>query len=215
MRTYVYVDGFNLYYGSVKGTPCRWLNIQSLCQALLPKHDIDKIKYFTARVSARPGDPGQPTRQQMYLRALRTIPNLEIIYGHFLSNEAWMQMVVPNPAGQLHANRSPIFSRVIRTEEKGSDVNIASHLLFDAFNDRFETAVVVSNDSDLVMPISMVREKLLKKVGILNPRPKTPSRALQAKVDFFKPIRFGAVQASQFPDELEDAKGTFRKPREW
>lgn len=215
MRTYVYVDGFNLYYGSVRGTPGRWLNIQSLCQALLPKHDIDKIKYFTARVSARPDDPGQPTRQQMYLRALRTIPNLEIIYGHFLSSQAWMQMVVPNPADQLHANKSSIFSRVIRTEEKGSDVNIASHLLFDAFNDRFETAVVVSNDSDLVMPISMVREKLLKKIGILNPRPKTPSRALQPKVDFFKPIRFGAVQANQFPDELEDAKGTFRKPREW
>ncbi|HVH69249.1 MAG TPA: hypothetical protein VM716_15380 [Gemmatimonadales bacterium] len=38
MKTYVYVDGFNLYYGAVKGTPFKWLDIRQLCQLLLPKH---------------------------------------------------------------------------------------------------------------------------------------------------------------------------------
>jgi hypothetical protein len=85
MRTCVYVDGFNLYYGAVKGTPYKWLDIDKMCRLLLPRHQIIGIKYFTARVSGRPADPGQPTRQQAFLRALATISHLEIIYGHFLS----------------------------------------------------------------------------------------------------------------------------------
>lgn len=74
MNTNLYVEGFNLYYGAVKDTPHRWLEIAHLAQALLPKNQILKIKYFAALVSARPSDPGKPTRQQFYLRALRTIP---------------------------------------------------------------------------------------------------------------------------------------------
>jgi hypothetical protein len=70
MKTVVYVDGFNLYYGAVKETPYKWLNIHKLCQLLLPKNQIIKIKYFTALVTARPTDMDQPNRQQIYLRAL-------------------------------------------------------------------------------------------------------------------------------------------------
>ncbi|MBI4642067.1 MAG: NYN domain-containing protein, partial [Candidatus Tectomicrobia bacterium] len=71
MRTYIYIDGFNLYYGALKGTPYKWLNVAELCRQLLhPKHDIQAIKYFTAYVHPRPHDPGQLVRQQTYLRAL-------------------------------------------------------------------------------------------------------------------------------------------------
>lgn len=87
MDTIVYIDGFNLYYGAVKNTPYKWLNVQTLCQLLLPNYNLVKIKYYTASVSARPSDPGQPVRQQTYLRALRTIPDLEIIYGQFLQSK--------------------------------------------------------------------------------------------------------------------------------
>ena len=79
LRTIVYIDGFNLYYGAVKGTPYKWLDLRRMCQLLLPPNDIRRIKYFTARVIARPNDPNQPTRQETYLRALRSIPDLEII----------------------------------------------------------------------------------------------------------------------------------------
>jgi len=75
MKTIVYVDGFNLYYGSLRGTPCKWLNLQRLGELLLPQNGIIAIKYFTAKVSARPHDPDQPIRQQTYLRALHTLPN--------------------------------------------------------------------------------------------------------------------------------------------
>jgi len=85
-RVNVYIDGFNLYYGAVKGSPFKWLDLSALCQRMLPGDTVQKIEYFTAILSARPGDPGLPMRQQIYLRALRTIPNLEITYGKFLTH---------------------------------------------------------------------------------------------------------------------------------
>ena len=153
MKTIVYVDGFNLYYGAVRGTPYKWLDIHKLCQLLLPKNQIIKIKYFTALVTAHPTDMDQPIRQQIYLRALRSIPIIEIIYGHFLSHEIMMPLANPPPGG-------PKYARVIKTEEKGSDVNIATHLINDGYTGNFEVAVVLSNDSDLVEPIKIVRQEL-------------------------------------------------------
>jgi len=197
MRTYVYVDGFNLYYGAVKGTPYKWLNILQLCQLLLPKNQILKIKYFTALVTARPGDPDQPNRQQIYLRALRTIPDLEITYGHFLEHEVMMP-VAGSPAG------SPHYVKVIKTEEKGSDVNIAAHMISDGYKDAYQVAILLSNDSDLVEP-----------VGVLNPRPASPSHELRKYATFVKPIRSGVLAASQFPRTLTDANGSFYKPPKW
>jgi hypothetical protein len=85
MRAYVYIDGFNLYYGAVKNTSYKWLDLSKLRHSLLPKNDVWKIHYFTALVTARSKDPQQSQRQLTYLRALKTIPNLEITYGHFLS----------------------------------------------------------------------------------------------------------------------------------
>ena len=75
MVTNVYIDGFNLYYGSLKGTPYKWLDLAELSSVLLPQDTISRIRYFTAQVNARPHDPQQPVRQQTYLRALPTIPD--------------------------------------------------------------------------------------------------------------------------------------------
>jgi uncharacterized LabA/DUF88 family protein len=106
------------------------------------------------------------------------------------------------------------YARVIKTEEKGSDVNLATHLLHDAHMDRFDVAVVVSNDSDLLGPIKIVRNELGKKVGILNPQ-KNPSRAILPHIDFIKQIRSGALGASQLPATMQDAIGQFTKPAGW
>lgn len=114
LDTFVYVDGFNLYYGAVKGTPYRWLNIRQLCELLLPKHTILRVKYFTARVSARPGDPDQPVRQQTFLRALATLKDFDIFYGHFLTKETCMPVAGSAPGMALK------YEKVIRTDEKGS-----------------------------------------------------------------------------------------------
>jgi uncharacterized LabA/DUF88 family protein len=207
-RTFVYVDGFNLYYGAVKDTALKWLNIRRLCELLLPGYSIERIKYFTARVSARKDDPQKPTRQQIYLRALRTIPGLEIIYGSFLSHDVMMPLAEPPPGG-------PRFAKVTRTEEKGSDVNLATHLVHDAYQQSFEIAVLVTNDSDLLEPIRIVRQELGLQVGILNPHRLTPSVVLTKHASFIKQIREGTLRASQFPTTLKDAKGEFHKPRGW
>ena len=175
MKTNIYIDGFNLYYGSIKDTPYHWLDVGKMCRFLLPNDEIHRIKYFTALVKARPNDPDQPLRQRTLLRALRTIPNLEIILGTFLSHEVTMPR---SPFGNGYA-------KVIKTEEKGSDVNIATHLLLDGFRNDYELAVVVSNDSDLLMPIQVVTQEFGKPVGLLNPQ-KNPSVALLPHVQFIK-----------------------------
>lgn len=208
IRTNVYIDGFNLYYGALKKTPYRWLNIQHLCELLLQAHNvIGQIKYFTALVSARPNDPDQTVRQQLYLRALATLPKVSVHYGHFLTHAVTMPMVVP-------PGQPAKFCRVIKTEEKGSDVNLATHLLHDAHMDRFDLAVVVSNDSDLLEPIKIVRSELKKRVGVLNPH-KNPSRAILPHVDFIKQIREGVLKVAQFPDTMSDMHGAFHRPPGW
>jgi len=207
LNTNVYIDGFNLYYGALRNTSYRWLNPEALCQLLLPRNTIAQIKYFTALVSARPSDLDQPVRQQLYLRALATLPKVSVHLGHFLTHEVTMALVVPSGQPQKYA-------RVVKTEEKGSDVNLATHLLHDAHMGRFDVAVVISNDSDLLEPIKIVRQDLNKKVGILNPHP-NPSRALLPHIDFIKQIRPGVLRAAQFPVTLTDAHGTFTKPPRW
>jgi hypothetical protein len=106
------------------------------------------------------------------------------------------------------------YARVIKTEEKGSDVNIATHLLVDAFHNDFELAVIISNDSDLLAPIQVVTREFGKPVGLLNPHQNT-SVTLQPHVLFVKHIRKGVLANSLFPETLRDSKGSFKKPASW
>jgi uncharacterized LabA/DUF88 family protein len=209
VTTNVYIDGFNLYYGCVKGTAYRWLDLDALCRRLLPNEHIGRIRYFTARVSARPNDPNGPVRQMVYLRALATRPAITVHFGHFLTNVATMPLAKPPLVGSKKA-------RVLKTEEKGSDVNLASHLLLDGFRVDYDTAVVISNDSDLREPVRMVRYELRKRVGVINPHPASRrSRELSEEAHFFKQIRESALATCLFPDSLVDTTGTFQKPKGW
>jgi len=202
------VDAFNLYYGCLRGSPYKWLDLVALCRVLLPKNQVECIKYFTARVGARPGAAGQPTRQQLYLRALETLkPIVEIYYGHYLSHVVRMPLAYPPRFGSR-------FVEVIKTEEKGSDVNLATYLISDAYEGRLEAAVLISNDSDLLAPVQLVTRRLGKRVGILNPQ-LHPSKALRQAATFFKQIRPYALKQSLLPNELEDSVGRFRKPASW
>jgi NYN domain-containing protein len=212
-KVIVYVDGFNLYYGCLKREPAdaKWLDLQRFAQQMLPRDTIVGIKYFTAIVDPRPGKLDAPVDQRLYLRALRTLPNLSIYLGRFLTTEIWARRVDPPAVGAKTV-------KVFKTEEKGSDVNLATQLLIDGFKENYELAVVVSNDGDLKGPIAYVREQLGLPVGVLNPR-KNRSYALSPpdlpRGSFYKPIRKGAIKSSQFPDSLTDARGTFHKPADW
>lgn len=127
----VYVDGFNLYNGAVRRTPYKWLDLGRLCRLLLSDYSVVGIRYFTARVEDRPPDMGQAARQDTYLRALRTISGLTIHEGFFLHTSTRARLVTPIACLAVPACLpNPRTVQVFKSEEKGSDVNIASHLLW-------------------------------------------------------------------------------------
>jgi uncharacterized LabA/DUF88 family protein len=214
LRTAIYVDAFNLYYGAVKQRPaCKWLNIKALCQRMLrPENEIVRIVYCTARVKPRAGDPGQPVRQNFYLRALATIPCL-IIEGRY--KEAVKRLpVAPRETLFDDQGRQVRFASVLRTEEKGSDVNLATHMLIDGFQNLYDVAILISADTDLAEPVRLTRVALRKKVGILAPYPRL-SEHISRHASFWKPIQEADLLASQFPETLTDAQGPFHRPPEW
>ena len=212
MRTYIYIDGFNFYYGAVKGTPYKWLDIKKLFELLLnPKNKIISIKYFTARVSGKI-DPDQPIRQKTFIRALQKhIPEISVHYGEFLSHNVFMPL-----AYQIDKNlfgKAIKFASVIKTEEKGSDVNLALHLLNDAWLNLYDCAVVVSNDSDLAESLKLVKTQHKKIIGLITPSNTHPSRELMQYADFNKRIRKGVLAASQLPDPIPGTN--IKKPSAW
>ena len=215
VATNFYIDGFNLYHGSVRGTPYRWLDISVLCQRLFPTHTINKIHYFTAVVLRLKHDWGAPDRQDVYLRALRTLPNV-IVHreGWFASRPTRLPLhplIYDSPGGP------PRMAKVLKIEEKRTDVDIATCLLVDCFAGDFDKAVVISNDSDLVPPIDVVKNQFKKLVWIVNPHFKSqPQRHLVAAASHcYTRINRSALAACQFPNTLTDSGGQITKPPEW
>lgn len=205
-KTNVYVDGFNLYYGAVRRTPYKWLDIRRMCEIAFPKNAISEIHYCTAIVKDAPWDPHQSTRQLTFIRALEAT-GIQVHRGTFLSHVKSLPLADPPRKG-------PRTARVIVTEEKGSDVALGALLLSHGYQGRYETAIVVSNDSDLVLPIKIVTQELGLPVGIYNPHPKF-SVELSQVASFRKQIRKGVLRAAQFPHTLTDARGTITKPERW
>jgi hypothetical protein len=203
-RAYVYVDGFNLYNRCLKKTPYKWLDLVALARVMLPGARIVKVKYFTARISARPANPNQVIRQQAYLSALTTLPEIEIYFGHFMSHATLAVNLDPPPR----------WVRYMKTEEKGSDVNIATQLLCDAYEEKFDIAGIISSDFDLVMPIDVVARRLHLPVGVLSPRIPVPVK-LRETASFVKVIRPGALGASQLPGVISHDTGVLVKPHGW
>lgn len=218
MRVNVYVDGLNLYYGALRGSPYRWLDLCAFSTRLLQRTDtISQIHYFTARVAALPNDLDAPERQATYLRALGTLPEVQKHFGRFLSSERNMPL----------ADGSGV-ARVIRTEEKGSDVNLASYLLLGAHDADYEAALVISNDSDLLKPIEFVRTRFGLPIGIAFPvlnkntdgSFRKPSFQLRDVATFERLINDTLrskrrLAESQFANPLTDAQGSFWKPAGW
>ena len=221
LKTRVYIDGFNLYYGALRASPYRWLNLFEMARLTLPKNDVQCVTLFTAMVGPLPHDPDAPNRQKAYFRALSSLPpeSFQIVLGHFLAKTARMPLAEPPAAG------SPMV-RVIRTEEKGSDVNLAVHLVDDAAQNRFEAAVVFSADSDLYEAVRLAKEAYGKTVGVVIPqtlenyRHKTRRRRcaeLRRVASFTKDfIPDAALTGSLFPEVVKlPSGGTISRPAGW
>ncbi|PVV83522.1 hypothetical protein DD509_06745 [Dehalogenimonas alkenigignens] len=241
-KTNVYIDGFNFYYGALKHTPYKWIDLSRLCAHLFPADTIHRIRYFTARVKPTHNDPYAPIRQEIYLRALRTIPNLSIFLGRYVQHpgmapqfplvyinhpkrhSAVKSKLIEQPEYAYIADGSgsldgcePARTYVLDRQEKGSDVNLAAMLLSDCYEDDFEKAVVISNDSDLCMPIELSIKRCHKHVTVVNPHDKSYSSSHLKRIasDYVQTINRSVLISSQFPPTLRDTTGFFTKPAKW
>ncbi|MBI9071398.1 MAG: NYN domain-containing protein [Melioribacteraceae bacterium] len=198
-RVIAYIDGFNLYFGIKDKFPqAKWLNIWSLVDNLTKDHqELIAVKYFTSRVAH---NPPKEKRQRDYLSVLETTP-LEIIYGHYKSRP-----ITCKRCGHSWANN----------EEKMTDVNIAVQMLSDAMSDSYDTAMLISGDSDLVPPINNIHSNFTdKRVMVVFP-PARHNNSVKNAAKGSLIIGRGTLLKSQFPVTVtlpNDYK--ISKPEEW
>lgn len=244
MRVGVYIDGYNLYYGARrmagKSTPgWRWLDVRALANRVISTNStwnewsLERVVYCTARISGASNSVGQ-REQDVYLRALTRSGSVDHIeYGNYVARVATAPLAVKSAKGKpvLTTSAWPVMVQdssgstvpdatfmvsVARREEKGSDVNVASHLLIDTLTGAIDAAVVISNDSDLAMPIGVARTRV--PVGLVNPT----SGYLAGKLSgtptegvgnhWWYGLQLDDLTSCQLPDPVA---GTVRKPQPW
>ena len=187
-----YIDGFNLYHGlrdaGLKDS--RWLDVRGMCLSLLQTGEqLELVRYFTSWVK---DNPVKSARQAVYIDALRARGGIEIDFGHFLSNTAQCFR-----CGNVWK----------KNEEKKTDVNVAVRLLEDAFDDRFDTAIIVSGDSDHVPPIKSVLSRFPHKRVIVAFPPRRRSSQLEQAASVAFSIYPQTIQANHLPDPVSAAGG--------
>ncbi|MBY0312585.1 MAG: NYN domain-containing protein [Phycisphaerales bacterium] len=200
-RVIAYIDGFNLYYGlrTSRWRKYYWLDIPLFARQLARSHQtLVGVKYFTSRVN---GPPDKVQRQSVYLDALASRGGLEMFFGHYRSHTYYCERCCK--------------SRVENGEKK-TDVNIATQLLLDCVDDRFDVAIVVSGDGDLLAPILAVPRRFPPKSVWMAFPPNRPNRELEAAAGGKVRIRQYMLAQSQLPDEIPISSSlTLRRPLDW
>jgi 6-hydroxy-3-succinoylpyridine 3-monooxygenase len=205
-RSIIYIDGFNFYYGAIKGTPHKWLNLSEFCRRLRKDDEIRHIRYFTSIVNG----PAQ-VRQYAFLGALSTLPLVNVIRGQFRERDI----------DCLHVGCTFPGERVFKKhEEKRTDVSIAVTMLTDAYADRCDRLVLISGDSDLAPAVKAVRETGKRVIVYAPTRDGADERhasELRRAADKGSNLPVDFLQYCHFPDEVRhQASGTvYRKPASW
>jgi uncharacterized LabA/DUF88 family protein len=200
-KTIFYVDGFNLYFGiKTSGwNNLKWLDINLLAKNLIkPDQEIVEVNYFTSRVR---NAPDKEKRQITYLEALLQFSGVKIHYGKYQPN-----IITCYCCG--HSYSSP--------NEKMTDVNIAVKMLIDAFQNKFDTAILISGDSDLVPPVREIKKYFKDKKVIVAFPPKRHNISLSNLADGSFIIGRKKIKDSQLPDEIIKPDGHILiRPTEW
>ena len=200
-RVIAYIDGFNLYFGLKSSHWKRfyWLNLQAMAQNLLESgQELVFTKYFTSRISQ---PPDKQKRQSTFLEALETLNDLQIFYGHYLSTPQYCRKC---------GNKAMVPS------EKMTDVNIAVELMSDAYQDLFDTALLISADSDLTAPVVAIKKLFPDKRVIAAFPPLRHSAQLQRLAHGYLQIGRATLAKSVFPDRIQKADGfVLQRPNEW
>lgn len=223
MKTIVYVDGYNLFYGCLKNTHYKWLDLAKLFAMILkkqnPKSDIAKIKFFTADILAKVATQGQNAHnaQQTYHRALLAYhPDLiEIIKGYYSLEKANL-LAYQKPPNKNHRYE------VWKLEEKQTDVNIALQSYRDCVKNQVQQVVFVSNDTDLAPALCALREDFGDQIqiGVIIPIYKNSKRPDNKKLSEYADwtrhyILEEELQNSQLPDKIPTYKKAIIKPDYW
>ena len=204
-RSIVYIDGFNFYYGVMKNSNDKWLNLEHYFQLLRQDDDIQKIYYFTARVSGN-----AQARQDIYFQALQTLNLVQIIYGLYKSRQRKCRV-------SSCTNPQKSYSDY---EEKRTDVNIALQMLDDAYQNNCDRMIVVSGDSDLVPAVELVKQRFPEiqiTVYIPSRHPRRGAATeLRNAADKNKTLPTALFKNTQFPNSLINNSGqTINKPSSW
>ena len=204
-RVVVYIDGFNLYYGLKAKNWQRfyWLDVCKLAKKLLrPYQKLMVVRYFTARIANDPYDPDKKKRQDTYIEALKTLSDLTIHYGYYLPIER-ICLKCGN-AWQTY-------------EEKMTDVNIAVELLGDAQDNLFDTALIVSGDSDLVGPMRAVRRRYPNKRVVVAFPPERVSKEMRKSAAGYFTIGEDKLRNSQLPEQITRQSDGYilKRPPRW
>lgn len=200
-RLIAYIDGFNLYFGlKDKGWKrYYWLNLQLLMQNLLkPSQQLIETKYFTARVNT---PPDKVKRQSIYIDTLYTLPDFQIFFGKYMTNVRRC-----NNCGYEYLD----------SKEKMTDINIAVEMISDAFRNKFDTALLISADSDLTPVVKLVKKFYPDKRITIGFPPSRHSRDLESVADANFHIGRGTLAKSVFPNTVMRKDGfPLIKPPEW
>lgn len=199
-RVAAYIDGFNLYFGIRQyGRRYLWLDLEALMRSLLKPHQqLVAARYFTAMVR---NDPPAEQRQKTYLNALSAhCRMLEIQEGHFQQKTMTCRSCGRTWDGY---------------EEKESDVALAVSLVEDGVSGLFDTAFLVSADSDMSPGIRALRRLAPGARVVAAMPPRRRSFGLQTVCDATFPISITKVRQAQLPETVSVGTRAFRRPGHW
>jgi uncharacterized LabA/DUF88 family protein len=209
----IYVDGLNLYKQLLQFHPrYKWLDLTTLSKKLLPNHEILMIRYFTARIKPPFTDPDAANRQDTYLYALQSLkPRIAINFGRMSSKDK----VYPISPVKLDPEGNLVLAKVKVTEEKGTDVALASQMVFDAAMKSADLYVLISSDSDFEPTLRLLNDQLGSKIALFSPS-RIPSRSLLISEKMLvKTIRESVLKVSQFPNPVRVNGHQIYMPDEW
>lgn len=204
IRVTAYIDGFNLYFGlrSKKWRKYYWLDLIKLVQSLLkPGQELVKTRYFTTRIRCTGNNVDDIKRQNNYIEALETMSDLSLHFGHYLEKKKQCRKCQ---------------AEWIYYEEKMTDVNIAVQLLTDAYEDRFDTALLISADSDLTVPVQQITNRFPGKRVIVCQPPGRNSSQLCKAASASLTISETKLRQSQLPATVKKPDGyLLQRPSYW
>lgn len=202
-RISFFIDGFNIFHSldiHEAYHKYKWLDYSALARCFVSSKDtIADIYYFTAYAD---WEPAKKARHQLLIRAL-TLKGIKIVFGKF----------------KIRDKRCRLCHKIYQThEEKQTDVNISVKLFQCAYNDTFDTAILVTGDSDIVPAILAVKESFpAKRIGLVIPIGRSAEEMKNA-CDFHMKVKEKHLKNSQFPDSIviDAAKNmTLNRPGSW